>query len=114
VRFSRQTREAPQVEAKAEAQQDLDVGADPRAETDSVDEKIPEIDPSEVPVELDSLLSPEVSQEISASIEQTPQPIDPYELPVTDLELLLIELDANPFEVQPEKAIQVEQGAEQQ
>lgn len=115
---SERKKSSPQVEGhtNSETQQELDVGANPLVEIGSVkvDEKMPEIDLSKPLVEVDPLLSTEMSQETSASIiELTPELHESYELPVTDLELLLVELDANPFEVQPEKNIEAERGPEQ-
>jgi hypothetical protein len=54
----------------------------------------------------------EISRESNAIIDKGAELNDTYELPVADLELLLIELDANPLEVQQEKNVEVE-GAEQ-
>jgi hypothetical protein len=54
----------------------------------------------------------EISQESNAIIDKCAEPYDTYELPVADLELLLVELDANPMEVQQEKNVEIE-GAEQ-
>jgi hypothetical protein len=44
---------------------------------------------------------------------RNPEPHETYELPVADLELLLIELDANPLEVQQEKNIEADGKVEQ-
>jgi hypothetical protein len=107
---------SPQVERRTNSEtQQVDIGAHPLAETGpvTVEEKIPEIDMNEKLVEVDPLSSTEVSQETSASmIEVTPELHESYELPVKDLELLLVELDANPFEVQPEKNIEADRGPE--
>lgn len=100
----------------SETQQELDVGANPLVETGpvTVEAKIPDIELSEKLVEADPVLSTEISQETSTSmIELTPELRESYELPVKDLELLLVELDANPFEVHPEKNIEAERGPEQ-
>lgn len=106
---------SPQVEGhtNSETQQELDMAANALVETGpiTVDAKIPDIDMSEKLVEADPLLSTEFSQKTSASmIEPAPELHESYELPVRDLELLLVELDANPFEVQPEKNIEAEPG----
>lgn len=71
----------------------------------TIEEKAPEIDmtaPAEPLVE--------ISQETNPVIDKS---AEVYELPVTDLELLLVELDANPLEVQPEKNIEAEPVREQ-
>jgi hypothetical protein len=44
---------------------------------------------------------------------ETPELYESYELPVADLELLLIELDANPLEMRPEKSVEPEGAVEQ-
>jgi hypothetical protein len=90
-------------ERHIETERDPNVEANPAAET--VEAKASEIDADE-PRELDRLPSAEASQETNASIEPTPDPLESYELPIADLELLLVELDANPLEVQPEKNIE--------
>jgi hypothetical protein len=95
----------PQAEGRTETEQDLNVEANPTAETATAEAIVSEIDAGE-PVELDRLPSAEASQETNASIEPTPDPLESYELPIADLELLLVELDANPLEVQPEKNIE--------
>jgi hypothetical protein len=108
---------SPQVEGhNHETQRELDVRANPLAETGpvTVEAKIPEIDVSEPHVEADHLSSTEVSQETIASmIELTPELHESYELPINDLELLLVELDAYPFELQPEKNVEAEPGRQQ-
>jgi len=61
----------------------------------------------------DMLAQPESLLEFSQEANATsPEPFESYELPIADLELLLIELDANPLEVQPENRVEAE-GAEQ-
>jgi hypothetical protein len=75
-----------------------------RREPSPAIEKTPEIDLTEPLAE--------ISQEPTAIIEKGAEPNYTYELPLADLELLLIELDANPLEVQQEKNVEVE-GAEQ-
>jgi hypothetical protein len=96
---------SPEVEGRTETQQELDVGANPLVEATTGEAKAPEIGATE-PVEVDRLSPAEGPQETNAPIEPTPDPLESYELPITDLELLLIELDANPLEVQPEKNIE--------
>jgi len=68
-------------------------------------EKAPEIDLTEPAEPL-----VEISQEAIPVIDKV---AELYELPVKDLELLLVELDANPLEVQPERNIEAEPGREQ-
>ena len=46
-------------------------------------------------------------------IELTPELHESCELPIDDLELLLVELDAYPFELQPEKNVEAEPGRQQ-
>jgi hypothetical protein len=48
------------------------------------------------------VLEKPTENEIEASIENGPELYESYELPVKDLELLLVELDANPLETQIE------------
>jgi hypothetical protein len=97
---------SPQTEKKAEAQQDLDVGTNPLAEIVTTEAETREIDATE-PIEVDPLSSVEVPQETDEPmIEPNADPLESYELPIGDLELLLIELDANPLEVQPERNIE--------
>ena len=69
----------------------------------TIEEKAPEID---LTTELAEPLV-EVSQQ---SIDKGPEL---YDIPVADLELLLVELDANPLEVRPERNIEAETGREQ-
>jgi hypothetical protein len=70
-----------------------------------IEEKAPETD-------LTQAAEPivEISRESNAILDEGAEPNDTYELPVADLELLLIELDANPLEVQQEKNVEVERG----
>lgn len=67
-------------------------------------------------IELGSSLQPEPLSETlhEANSMQQPESFESYELPIADLELLLIELDANPLEAQPEKIVEPEGAAEQQ
>lgn len=55
----------------------------------------------------------EVRQEAEMALDRSPEPYESSELPIADLELLLIELDANPLETQPEKIVEAEEGVEQ-
>jgi hypothetical protein len=71
----------------------------------AIEEKAPEIDSTEPLVE--------ISQEANPVIGKGAELYDSYELPVNDLELLLVELDASPFEVQPEKSVEAEPGRQQ-
>jgi hypothetical protein len=66
----------------------------------AIEEKAPEIDSTEPLVE--------TSQEANPVIRKGAELYESYELPVNDLELLLVELDASPFEVQPEKNVEAE------
>jgi hypothetical protein len=69
----------------------------------TIDEKAPEIDSNELAQPL-----AEVTQE--AIIDKGPEL---YDIPIADLELLLVELDADPFEVRPERTIEAEPVREQ-
>jgi hypothetical protein len=69
----------------------------------AIEEKTPELGLTEAPILAEPLV--EISQVPNAIIDKGPEIIEP---PAADLELLLIELDANPFEVQPEKSIEAE------
>ena len=75
---------------------------------------------SEITPELDLGISAqpeslsEVGTGLDATIDNTPDPFESIELPIADLELLLIELDANPLEAQPEKIVEAEGAVEQQ
>jgi hypothetical protein len=62
---------------------------------------------SEIPPQIDL----EVEQGLNAAIE-SPESFESLELPIADLELLLIELDANPLEAQPEKIVEAEGAVE--
>jgi hypothetical protein len=55
----------------------------------------------------------EISQDLNAINEKGVETKEAYELPVADLELLLVELDADALEVRPEKNIEAEAGPEQ-
>lgn len=94
-----------QTEMQPELETDLqEAGIEPNrtVETSSaIEGKTPEINLTEPAEPL-----VEISQESNGIIDKGAEPYDTYELPVTDLELLLIELDANPLEVQPEKNIE--------
>ena len=68
----------------------------------TIEEKAPEIDLTELAEPL-----VEVSQQ---SIDKGPEL---YDIPVADLELLLVELNANPLEVRPERNIEAEPVREQ-
>jgi hypothetical protein len=107
---SEQKEESPQVE-HVETKQELDMD-NSLTETVTAEAKAPEIGSTEA-VEVDPLLSAE-PQETDALIEPTPDSLESYEIPITDLELLLIELDANPLEVRPEKNIEPRPAEEQQ
>jgi hypothetical protein len=100
-----------QTEIRPELETDLQavgIEANRTVETSpAIGEKAPEIDLTEPAEPL-----AEISQEPNAVIDKGAELHETYELPVADLELLLIELDANPLEVQPEKNVEVE-GAEQ-
>jgi hypothetical protein len=104
---------SPQVEGRTETQQELDVGANPLVEGTTGEAKAPEIDATR-PVEVDRLSPTEGPQETNVPIEPTPDPLESYEIPITDLELLLVELDANPLEARPEKNIEPRPAEEQQ
>jgi hypothetical protein len=99
-----QKQSSPEADERIETKQELDM-ANTFAETDTTEAKAPEIDATQ-PVEVDPLLSAEAPEETDASIEPTPDPLESYELLVADLELLLVELEANPLEVQPERNIE--------
>jgi len=73
----------------------------------AIEEKAPEIDLTE---RAEPLV--EISQEANL-IDKGAELYDSYELPVNDLELLLVELDANAFEVLPEKKVEAEPAREQ-
>ena len=72
----------------------------------TIEQKGPEIDLTEPAEPL-----VEVLQE--AIFDKGPELYESYELPVKDLEPLLVEMDANAFEVRPEKNIEAETGKEQ-
>lgn len=74
-------------------------------------EKAPEIDSTETPSLAEPLV--EISQEANPVIDKVAELYESYELPAKDLELLLVELDANPLEVPPERNIEAEPGREQ-
>lgn len=63
----------------------------------AIEEKAPEIDSTEPLVEISQEANPVIGK--GAEL---------YDVPIADLELLLVELDAYPFEVQPEKNIEAE------
>ena len=71
----------------------------------AIEEKAPEIDSTEPLVE--------ISQEANPVIGKGAELYESYELPINDLELLLVELDASPFEVRPEKNVEAEPGRQQ-
>jgi hypothetical protein len=73
----------------------------------AVARRTPEIELTEIPVREES--PTELAQETNPAIGRS----EVYELPVADLELLLVELDASPLEVRPEKNIDAEAGPEQ-
>jgi hypothetical protein len=68
-----------------------------------IEEKAPENDLTEAAEPI-----VEISREPNAIIDKAAELNDTYELPVADLELLLIELDAEPLEVQQQKNVEVE------
>jgi hypothetical protein len=54
----------------------------------------------------------EVGQGLNASVDKSAEPFESLELSIGDLELLLIELDANPLDAQPEKIVEAEGAVE--
>lgn len=60
----------------------------------------------ELPVQADPLV--EISQGTDMNIDKGLERFEPIDLPVADLELLLVELEANPLELRPEKNIEAE------
>jgi hypothetical protein len=100
-----ESEQSPQAERRTETEQALYVEANPAAETATAEARVSVLDATE-PIEVNRLSPVEASQENNAAVEPTPDPLESYELPIADLELLLIELDANPLEVQPEKNIE--------
>ena len=81
------------------------------AEAKSVE---PSLDKQEIPSEVNLEGAPQLEPlpQVDPLVE-SPELYESYELPVADLELLLIELNANPLEVQPEKNVEAEGVVEQ-
>jgi hypothetical protein len=61
-------------------------------------------------VALDVSAQPELPQEFNAITDQTLEPSETMELPIADLELLLVELDTNPLELRPEINVEAQGG----
>lgn len=98
--------------SKSETQPDLQEAG---LEANRLLETGPEIEERAPEIDLTQAAEPlvEISQEPYAIIDKGPEIYESYELPVADLELLLVELDANPLEPQPEKNIEAEPVREQ-
>jgi hypothetical protein len=113
LRNDSEQKQEPQAETRPELEtqpnlQEAGIEANSVTETSlPIEEKAPETD-------LTQAAEPivKISRESNAITEKGAELNDTYELPVADLELLLIELDANPLEVQQEKNVEAE-GAEQ-
>jgi hypothetical protein len=102
-----QTESRPESETQPDMPE-IDNEANRLTETSpTVEGKTPEVELNEIPVHEESLA--ELTQETNPVIDKG----EVYELPVADLELLLVELDANTLEVRPEKNIEAEAGPEQ-
>jgi hypothetical protein len=114
LRNDSEHRQGAQAESRPESETLPDlpkvgIEANPLAETSpAVEGKTPEIELTEIPVHEESLA--ELTQEANPIIEKGPEL---YDVPIADLELLLVELDASPFEVLPEKNVEAEAGREQ-
>jgi hypothetical protein len=109
LRNDSEQKQEPQAETRPELEtqpnlQEAGIETNRREPSPAI-EKAPEIDLTEPLAE--------ISQEPTAIIDKGAEPNYTYELPVADLELLLIELDADALEVRPEKNIEAEAGPEQ-